>query len=802
MSALVRDLRIAARALRRSPGFTLAAVLTLAIGIGSNTALFSIVDSILWKPYPYPQAERLVVVRSAVERRGVRRSNISLPNFSDIRTQSNLLEDLAVWDWEPYGLATRGDPVRVGGARVSASFFDVMGMPPLLGTTFRPEHDHPSAERVVILGEGLWKERFGGDREIVGTSVLINGRSHTVLGVMPAAAEFPDNTRLWVPLRFAVDDLPRYANWLGSLGRLKEGADLASLNAEIGGIGDRLQQEFPEANEGRIHYATLLRSDLTGDMRQMSLLVLGVVAFVLLIVCANIANLLLSRGVGREREVAIRRALGAAGGRLLQTLVCESLLLAAAGGLLGFGLGWLLVRRIARSVAERIPPWVSTTMDLRVVGYTLGASVFAAVLFSLFPLWQLLRQDVGRALHRGGHQQLGSRKGRRLRGALVVSEVALCLTLLVGAGLLLKSLVGLSTVNPGFEPRGVVRVGLDLLGQTAEQRTRRAIQFQQHIDRLEAVPGAQAVGAIDLFPLQGRSNSIPVATFGQSVEEARDNPNAQYSNVTPGYFEAMGIPILRGATFGPGEESNSEVIVSQHLARLLWGGEEPIGRRLTLGRPDEEAEWMTVRGVVGDITHHGLDRAAPPHLYVPYAVSTPGRMTIVVRGSGDAEALIGSIRAAVHEVDPHQPLHEVMPVEAAVDASMWQWRFFGKLFWSFAGVALLLALVGIYGVMSYTVSQRTREVGLRMALGARQGEVTAMVLRQGAWLVFLGLLVGLPLALGLGRVLSATLFEVRPFEPWTLAMMTAALVTVSLGAVLIPARRASRVDPVNSLRMD
>jgi len=803
---LARDLRVSLRALVRSPAFSLAALLTLAVGIASNTALFSIVDSILWKPYPYVDSERLVVVHSTLERRGNRQSNLSFPDAMDVREQSDLLDGLAAWDWEPYNLATGEEPRRVGGTRVSAGFFEVLGVSPLVGRAFLPEDDRPGAEPVVILTEGLWKSAFAGNPDVVGTSVSINARTTTVIGVMPRAAEYPDQTALWVPLAFDETIAPRGVNFLGTVGRLKPNVELQSLDTELRSIALRLQEAYPDTNDGRSLGAMTLRQALTGDIQTLSIALLGVVTFVLLIVCANIANLLLSRGVTREREIAVRRAMGASGTRLAQGLLCESVVLATAGGLIGFGLGAVAIDQILRLIEVEIPPWIQVSLDGRVMLYTVGVTTAATILFSLVPVLQALRQSVSGSMEQSGQRFGTALRGRKLRGALVVSEVALSLVLLVGAGLMLQSVMVMSAVEPGFESRGALAVGLDLLAHKDKEPEERALLFESFIERFEAIPGVESVGAINMFPLRRRSNSAGVTAEGQGPEEAEQNLEPQFAAATPGYFQAMGIPLLQGERWDHTLESvgASNVIVSRRLADALWPGVNPIGRRLKLGSFDSEREWMTVKGVVGDIVHHGMDRERAAHLYVPYERQAPTRMTAVIRTAGAVppEEIAPAIREAARLVDPHQPIHDVASVSSVVDLSMWQWRFFGSLFWWFGGTALVLALIGIYGVMSYTVSQRRREVGLRMALGARERDVVGMVLRQGGSLVLTGVLCGLPLAGVLGAVLAGALFEVQPFEPLMLAGVSILLVVVSLAAVFVPARRAALVDPAATLRTE
>ncbi|MEM7357226.1 MAG: FtsX-like permease family protein, partial [Acidobacteriota bacterium] len=591
-------------------------------------------------------------------------------------------------------------------------------------------------------------------------------------------------------------------NFLGSIARLRDGVELSTLDAEVRTLGERLVAEYPAANQDRVYRAISLRQALTSDVEPITLSLLGIIAFVLLIVCANVANLLLARGATRQREVAIRRSLGASNRRLAQLLLTEALLLASAGGLLGFGLGWLGLQRMVAAIADRIPPWVQTEMDERVVLYTLAVSLAAGLLFSLLPLLQSFRFTLSSALREGGQRQGSSRRGGRLRASLVVSEVALSLVLLVGAGLMIKSLIDLTSVDPGFELSESLTVGLDLLSLREAEPEERAAQLTRYLERLASLPGVEAVGGINLFPLKGRSNSVSLVIEGQGDEEARHNPRPQVGLITPGYLQAMGIPLLAGNDFGSMQprEGRQEAIISRALAEALWPGEEAMGQRLRLvfGGP----EWLEVVGITGDIHHHGLDRGRQSHLYLPYAQYAPARMVLVVRHATDSAATAAAIRSAVAEIDPNQPLHELMSTGEVVTASVWQWRFFTTIAWVFGAVALALAVVGIYGVMTYSVSQRISEVGIRMALGAGRGQVIGMILRQGGRLMLLGVVIGLPITLGLSRMLSGILFSISAFEPLALGAAVLLLGLVALPALLLPAQRAARVDPASSLRAD
>lgn len=801
MSDFLQDLRIAFRQMRRHPGFAAAAILSLAVGIGANTALFSMVNTVLWKPFPYPEPDRIVRVFSTTERFGL--SNLSFPDYADLREQSTALQELAAVDWEPYGLSGGAEALRVGGGRVTAGFFSVMGVQPLLGRTFNEDEDRPDGEPVVVLGERIWKSYFGGDPDIVGRSVPINNQPRTVIGVMPSQLDQPDNARLWVPLARDRETSSRGSHWLQSVGRLKPGATVGQARVELSTLARRLEEEYPATNEGRGASVQTLREALIGDLRPVFLILLGVVALVLLIVCSNVANLLLARGVSRGREMAIRCALGAGGARVVRQLLTESAALAAIGGILGLLLGYWGAHGLKALVPVELPAWVTFELDSQVLIFVLAVSLAAALLSGIFPAFQSLRFDVHNTLREGGGHS-NSRLGRhRLRAALVTAEVALSAVLLIGAGLMIRNLTQLGSVDPGFDIRNRLTVGLDLLGHLSKSDDERRAMVDRYLERFQALPGVEAVAVVDRLPLKRRSNSIPVTAEGQTLEEQNANPSPLASSVSPDYFDAMGIPLLVGDTFSENaEQAQRQIVVSRRLADALWPQQNPIGKRLKFGSPDMDTDWFEVRGVVDDVLHLGIDREFRPGLYFSHDSSGMVRTIWVFRTDGDPQALIPTVRAAVAEIDPAQPLHEVMTMNEVVAESFWQWRFFAAVFWIFAGMALILASVGIYGLLAYSVSERTQELGIRIALGAGRAQVWREVLGRAFRLIVVGLAVGLGAGLGLGQVLASLLFEVSAFDPAVFATVSALLLAVGLSAVLLPARRAAKVDPMTALRYE
>ncbi|HSR67580.1 MAG TPA: ADOP family duplicated permease [Acidobacteriota bacterium] len=797
----ISHFRFALRQMRRRKGFTAAAVLTLMIGIGSGTALFSLVNTILWKPFPYQDPEEIVRVLGTDQRND--RLNFSYPDFEELRDGSQaVFSHVAAHDWEPFSLAGGDQPIRVGGGQVSASLFQVLGVQPIVGRVFGPDEDRPGAARVLVLREALWRTYFGADPDIAGRTVQLNGQPATILGVLPDEAQYPHRVDLWIPLGQVAGESTRGATFLQVTARLNEGVSPQQAGQALESIAASWRERFPQLHENRGIWVQPLREEQVRNMKDMSAALLGVVVFVLLIVCANVANLLLARGVSREREFAVRSALGAGRMRLVQQLFCESLLLAGLGGLLGCLVGLAGVRLMMAAIPVYIPAWVNASMDWRILAFVLSASLFSALVFGLLPALQGTRQDLIAPL-RGERASGGGRK--RLRSMLVVGEVALSVALLVGAGLMIRQVQQLSSIDPGFETDGRLTAGMDLLTWLDRSDEERTAHVHRLIERLQALPGAEAVAAVDRLSFKGSTNMRSICAQGQSSEECDDNPGPIVQVVSPDYFKAMGIPILRGRTFdGSLNPSGREAIVSQSLAEALWPDETALGQSLRMRGSGTEDEWMTVVAVVQDSLQMQVLQRPWPLLYLPYQDNALGRMSWVVkaRPGVDPLSLSEPLRQAVASVDPLQPVHEVMTLQEVFDVSIWSWRFFGSLFRAFAGVALILAAVGLYGVMAYSVSERRMEMGIRMALGAKRRQVITHVLRQGGILVAVGSVLGLLMGLGAGTLLSNILYRVAAFEPWVYLAVVAVMFFTALLALFLPARRASRYDPAVALRAD
>lgn len=809
MNAFLKDLRHGTRSLLRSPGFSLVAVLTLALGIAGTTVVFSMVNAVLLRPYPYPNADRVVAVVATHQNRPAVRDNLSYPDFLDIQSRVPGLKAVAVWDWQPYNVRGSGQSSSfVGGGQVTADFFNVLGLKPLLGRTFRPEEDRPGGPPVVILSEGLWREQFGADPDILGRTLVVDAVPRTIIGVMPRGVALPERARLWVPIALTPERSPRGQHWLGGIARLDDGVSLDQVQTQLATLGERLEQEHPETNRDRSLAVVPLREVRTSSgTRQLLLLLLGAVGFVLVIACANIASLLLARGTARSRELAVRAALGAGRARLVRQLVTESAVLGLAGCIAGYVLGRWGLDAIVSLIPVQLPAWIQFGTDPRIVAFTIGVSLASVILFGLPPALQATRGDLETALREGGLRATGARRQQRVRAGVVIGEVALSLMLLVGAALMIRSFLRLTAVEPGFETANRIMATTALAPTTySDQEARR--QFVHGVtDRVSALPGVTDMAVISRFPLRGSSNRIGVSAEGQTHEEYENNAPALTNAVTPGYFRTMGIPILGGRDFEAADNADapSVAIINDEMARRLWPDESAIGKRIRFGPPegmDGMGGWMEVVGVVGSVRHYGLEDRPGPQLYLPYDQSPTLRLSLVVHAASHPTSLFGAVQRSVQAVDPNQALYDAMTLDEVVSESVWQPRFFSILFWIFAGIAAVLATVGLYGLISGVVAQRRREIGVRIALGANREDVLGLVVRQGLVLVGSGLVLGLLLGVGIGQVMARALFEVSPTDPLTLIGVSVLLGTVGMAASFLPARRATRVDPMTALRSE
>ena len=808
MDSLLQNIRYAVRSFRKSPALTASIVLTLALCIGATTAIFSVVYTVLFRPLPFADPGQILLVRTTWKDMG---SSFSVGNWADVKRQATTFEHFVPAYGESFNLAGSDTPENVDGARVGADYFALLGVRPALGRSFLPEEAAPGRADVVLLSDGIWRRRFGAEPGVVGREVRLDGRPHTVIGVMPAAMDYTlFDEELWVPTAFTPAQLAMHdEHYLTVLGRLKPGVAAARAEAEMRSLGRWLETTYPKDNRDRAIVMAPLMEELVGDYRPRLFVLLGAVGFVLLIACANIANLLLARGAARSREIAIRAAIGAGRGHLLRQALTESLVLAGAGGLLGLLAGYWGVSLLAALGPEDVPRLAQARVDGPVLAFALGLTVLSGLAFGLAPALRTAARLPHEALKEGGRS--GSRAGSRdrLRNVLVVTEVALALVLLTGAGLLIRSAIALNDVNPGFDPRGVVagRVSLPAVTyETPEQVTR---AFERIEESLAAVPGVSSAALVSSAPLEGGgSNGLIPEGRALDISSAI---NSLMRLVTPDYFATMRIGLVRGRTFTQSDKPGAPLVmvINETLAREAFPGQDPIGKRIACceAGPDGSPNWKEVVGVVSDVRATGLDEEPVPEFYLPM-VQAPGAawswtdrtMTAVARAQGDAVPLMTPLRRAVAEVDPSLPLYNLGTMQGRLLDSLAQSRFSTMLLTAFGAIALALAAIGVYGIISYGVAQRTQEIGIRMALGARHGDVLAMVVRHGAALAGIGLVVGLAGALALSRLVSSLLFRVSPTDPPTFATGMVVLTAVAILAAAIPARRAARTDPMLALR--
>jgi putative ABC transport system permease protein len=809
MSTLLSDVRYAARTLRKNPGFTAAAVLSLALGIGANTAIFSVVDAALLRPLPYAEPDGLVLAWGASRATGHDRNQVSFTDTVDWRAQNTVFEELSAYDsWTPL-LSGSGEPERVAAALVGEGFFGLMRARPLVGRLFTAEEQVDGHDRVVVLSYGMWQRRFGGDPGVVGASLSLNGSPHTVVGVLPADFHsLPSNlldapADLYRPLGEVYDDAFRSNRHMRAIARLAPGVTLERAQAEMDLITRRLEREHELTNVNYGVRLASLREDLVGNVRPALLALLGAVALVLLIACANVANLLLARMGARRRELAVRAALGATRARLVRQALTESLLLALAGGAVGLLLAAWCVGAIELLGSEILVLANDVRIDPRVLGFTLAVAAATGVAFGLAPALQGSAPDLTEALKDGARGATAGPGRGRLRSALVVAEVAMTLVLLVGAGLLVKTVGRLQGVDPGFDPQNAVSMNVWLPAATYPNGESRMAFFDRLLERVAALPGVEAAGVTNVLPSGSNFDRFAVEAEGQPRPPGEGAEVDRYV-VSQGYLRAMRIPVLRGRalTERDGPDAPPVVLVNETLARSLWPGEDAVGKRVRSPQTaaGEERPWLTVVGVVGDVRQYGLDRPATRQVYFPYAQSPRSAMTLVVRAPAESSGLVAAVRREVLAVDPNQAVFDVATLEQVLADSIALRRLATILLGLFTAVALALAAVGVYGVVAYTAAQRTHEIGIRMALGARPEDVLRLVVGQGMRLAIAGIVVGLVAARVLSGLLESLLFEVRAADPAIYAAGAAIAAAVAAAACAAPAARAARVDPMVALR--
>jgi len=811
MSSLFQDLRYGIRMLAKNTGFTAVAVLTLALGIGANTAIFSVVNTVFLTPLPYPDPERLVVINESSK--PMPEGPISYANFLDWQAQNQVFEHMAAFQGGGLTLVGVKVPESMPSLNVSADFFPTLGVNPIYGRNFLPSEDKAGAMPAVIMSHGLWQRRFGADPGLIGKSLSLKGtlgtRDFTVVGILPRDYAFYAPAELYVPIGLWGADgyLMKRENHdrTLALARLKPRISLEQARAQMGTIASRLRQQYPATNTGLGVTITPLRVRVVGHVRRAVLILLGAVGFVLLIACVNVANLLLARSTGRQREVAIRVALGAGRRRMIRQLLTESVLLALAGGLAGLLLGlWS-----SSALASLIPPGFPVqriALGDRVLGFTLLISLLTGIAFGLAPALHASKPDLNEALKEGGRSSTESFGHHRLRGLLVVCEVALALVLLISAGLMIQSFRQLLRVDPGFNPRGVLTMGLDMSDPKYQENPARFMAFNaQLLERVRAIPGVQYAGTVRPLPLAGGRSAMPFYRDDRPVPSGENFPVADWHAVSPGYFQAMGIRLLRGRDFADSDYQNTlqVAMISEGLARRYWPGEEPVGKRLRIGTPEMGLPWFTVVGVVGDTRPYGLEASAPAELYIScLQLGSWVDMSLVVRTASNHLGVAAAVRDQVLALDKEMVVGDVLTMEQRLAGTLAGRRTNMLVLGIFASLALVLAAVGIYGVMSYLVGFRTHEIGVRMALGAGRSDVLKLVAGQGLGLTLIGVGVGLAGAFGLTRFLASMLYGVRPTDLATFAAVSLGLVAVALLACCIPALRATKVDPMVALRYE
>ncbi|MBA3961848.1 MAG: ABC transporter permease [Chthoniobacterales bacterium] len=803
METLLQDIRFGGRMLLKNKGFTLVAIATLALGIGASTAIFSVVDAVLLRPLPYANPERIVSFDAINPSAGITDGNLSAPDFFDWQKRCDALEHSALFVSGGAILAPeKSEPVRVPRAVVTSDFFPALGVQPVLGRTFRAEEAKAGAEPVALLGNNLWRRFFNSDPSVIGQRTSVSGRMVTVLGVMPAGFAYPNgDTEVWTSLQVNPAKEARDNRSFEAIGRLKPGASLTQAQTQLSAINAQLAQQFHETNKGWDVHLYRLQDRLVREVRPSLLALLGAVFFLLLIACANVANLLLARAAARRREIALRAALGASRARVWRQLLTESLLLALVGGGLGLLLSIWLADLLAGLGLTDLPQ-LASGLDQRAVLISLALSLFTGLLFGAAPAWQASRLDLNKTLNEGGRSGGDGVSSRRSRDLLLVAEVALSLVLLLGAALLIKSFQHLRDVRPGFNSAGVLTMSVSLPYAKYPEDAQRTQFFSQLVDRVRTVPGVQAAAAVLSLPLNGSNYSVGRAFVPEGrPQTAEAEGNANYFVATPGYFQTVQIPLLAGRDISPNDNAKSPmvIVINQTMAKRYFGSPaQSLGKHLTVWRDEKFAREIV--GVVGDTKDTTLDAPIEPQMFVPYAQNaTWGAMSLAVRAAIEPTALTAAVREQVLALDKGEPVYRVQTMEEVLHKSTATRRAAMLLLSAFAGAALLLAGVGIYGVMAYSVSQRTREIGIRMALGAQTGDVLRLIVRQGMLVAGAGAAVGLLASLFLSRAIGTLLYDVRAGDPATYAEILFLLIAVAFTACYWPARRAAKLNPVVAL---
>ncbi|MBI2150388.1 MAG: ABC transporter permease [Acidobacteria bacterium] len=812
METLLNDVRHGCRMLLRNPGFTVVVILALALGIGANTAVFSVLNAVLLQPLPYAQSDQLVALWMRFEGIGIpdNRNMTSPPEFMDLRRFSTAFADIAALQNANYNIRIGDTPERIIGANVSANFFRLLRTNAHVGRTFGEDEDQQGKNSVVVLGYGLWQRLFASDTGVIGRTINVSGRSVTIVGVAPASFAYPNQAEMWMPLAFT--DVQLTPNSRGNhgllvLARMKPEFSIDQTRAEMDGVTQQIIEAAPQYPYTKFNFRVLvnpLLNEFVGNIRPALLILMGAVALVLLIACANVANLLLVRGSAREREIGIRAALGAGRKRLIRQLLTESMLLSLAGAAAGLALARFGISAITKMGGQAFPRLAQAETDMATLVFTIGVAVVTGLMFGILPALQVSQSTTHESLKEGGRGSTSGGKHQRLRRSLVVAEVALSLALLCGAGLLIKSFMRLQDIDPGFRPDGVLTARILLPQARYSQPEQIRTFYTEFIRRVSEIPGVQSVGGINALPLSGTGGSGTTTVDTNAVAPGSTTPEADLRAITPGYFETTGTPLIRGRYFNDrdNETSMPVAIIDETMANTYWPNQDPLGKRLKRGGPQSTNPWLTVVGVVRHVRYQSLERPSRVQLYWPQAQLPAAAVSVAIRTSMEPASLSKAVQGAAIALDSEQPIYAIRTMGELVADSVLRRRLVMTLLAIFAGLALVLAALGIYGVVSFWITQRSHEIGIRMALGATRGQVLKLVLGQSLSIVVSGIVVGLLGSLGLTRVLETLLFNVSTTDPATFFYVCVALLGVGLIACLVPAHRATSVDPVQALRRE
>ena len=804
---MLQDIRFAFRTLVKSPAFTVTAVLCLALGIGVNATIFSCIRAMLLRPFPYRDPDALVAIGEANAKRGWHMNSVSYPNFRSWQAENRSLTNVGIYTGTSYNLAANGGAEYVPGGNVSWTTFRTLGVSPALGRDFKEDEDRVGAPNVIILGDRLWHDRFAGRRDILGQEILVDGVKNTIIGVMPPDFEFPSAAQAWTTMQ--LDPMKNRGNHSWQvIGRLKPGVTVDQAQTDLRRIAATIEAQYPQSNTGWGVDVQTLRDFQVGNIRPVLLIMMASVAFVLLIACANVANLLLARATARSKEMAVRVALGAESWRVMRQLLTESVLVALAGATLGIAFAFGLLQWIKASLLNGIPFWMRFTIDGQVLLFTVAVAVVTGLLFGLVPALQSSNPNLNETLRDSGTRGASAGRARqRLRSSLVVGEVALSLVLLVGAALLIRSFLGLQSIKPGFDADGLLTMRVTLTGPHYDSTFKRFAFWDRFLTDLNQRPGVVSAAITNNIPLSGNNNNS-FFTIEDRPTLLGEEPLLEIRWVSPRYLETMHIPLKRGRVFNQQEWADSGVagrvaVVNEYLANKFWPKGDAIGKRFKFGSvTDTAVRWITIIGVAADIKHKQLTSTPDLQGYMPYRQGGWNTASIVVRAQGDPANITNTVLGALKQADPQLPAYRVMSMDASITRSYWQQALYGKLFGMFAAIAVVLAAIGVYGVISYAVSQRTQEIGVRVALGAQRGDVLRLIVGHGASLGGLGVVIGLAGGLAVTRFLRTLLYGVSPFDPVSFVGVAVLLTTIALVASYIPARRAAKVDPVEALRFE